>query len=50
MGAALAILRLVVVAGILLVPSPPGWPTVSPHDVSERTTADDRPPAETVFP
>ena len=44
------ILRLVVVAGIMLVPLLPGWPTVSPYEVFEGTTADDHPPSETVSP
>jgi mannose-6-phosphate isomerase-like protein (cupin superfamily) len=44
------ILRLVVVAGIMLVPLLPGWPTVSPYEVFEGTTADDHPPTETLLP
>jgi mannose-6-phosphate isomerase-like protein (cupin superfamily) len=44
------ILRLVVVAGIMLVPLLPSWPTVSPYEVFEGTTADHHPPDEPLLP
>jgi mannose-6-phosphate isomerase-like protein (cupin superfamily) len=38
-------LQLVVVAGIMLVPLLPRWPTASPYEVFEGTTAPEHPPA-----
>ncbi len=40
-------LQLVVVAGIMLVPLLPSWPTSSPYEVFEGSSAKDHPPAET---
>jgi mannose-6-phosphate isomerase-like protein (cupin superfamily) len=39
------VLQLVVVAGIMLVPLLPAWPTRSPYEVFEGTSADEHPPA-----
>jgi mannose-6-phosphate isomerase-like protein (cupin superfamily) len=39
-------LQLVVVAGIMLVPLLPSWPTPSPYEVFEGSSAKDHPPAE----
>jgi mannose-6-phosphate isomerase-like protein (cupin superfamily) len=39
-------LELVVVAGIMLVPLLPKWPTPSPYEVFEGSTADEHPPAD----
>jgi mannose-6-phosphate isomerase-like protein (cupin superfamily) len=41
-----SVLRLVVVAGVMLVPLLPNWPTASPYEVFEGSTADLHPPAE----
>ena len=38
-------LQLVVVAGIMLVPLLPSWPTPSPYEVFEGSSAKDHPPA-----
>lgn len=38
------VLKLVAVAGIMLVPLLPRWPTPSPYEVLEGTTAPDHPP------
>ena len=38
------VLKIVVVAGIMLVPLLPRWPTPSPYEVFEGTTAPDHPP------
>jgi mannose-6-phosphate isomerase-like protein (cupin superfamily) len=38
------VLQLVVVAGVMLVPLLPQWPTSSPYEVFEGTTAADHPP------
>jgi mannose-6-phosphate isomerase-like protein (cupin superfamily) len=38
-------LQLVVVAGIMLVPLLPAWPTSSPYEVFEGSSAGDHPPA-----
>ena len=38
-------LQLVVVAGIMLVPLLPAWPTASPYEVFEGSSAADHPPA-----
>jgi mannose-6-phosphate isomerase-like protein (cupin superfamily) len=40
-----SVLRLVVVAGIMLVPLLPQWPTASPYEVFEGSTAEDHPPS-----
>jgi mannose-6-phosphate isomerase-like protein (cupin superfamily) len=40
-------LQLVVVAGIMLVPLLPAWPTPSPYEIFEGSSAEDHPPAET---
>jgi mannose-6-phosphate isomerase-like protein (cupin superfamily) len=39
------VLQLVAVAGVMLVPLLPGWPTPSPYEVFEGTTAPEHPPA-----
>jgi mannose-6-phosphate isomerase-like protein (cupin superfamily) len=39
-------LQLVVVAGVMLVPLLPHWPTASPYEVFEGTSAGAHPPAE----
>ena len=39
-------LQLIVVAGIMLVPLLPQWPTASPYEVFEGTTAAQHPPAD----
>jgi hypothetical protein len=38
------VLKLVVVAGVMHVPLLPRWPTPSPYEVFEGTTAPDHPP------
>jgi mannose-6-phosphate isomerase-like protein (cupin superfamily) len=38
-------LQLVVVAGIMLVPLLPSWPTASPYEVFEGSTANEHPPS-----
>jgi mannose-6-phosphate isomerase-like protein (cupin superfamily) len=40
------VLRLVVVAGIMLVPLLPKWPTTSPYEVFEGSSAGAHPPVE----
>jgi mannose-6-phosphate isomerase-like protein (cupin superfamily) len=39
-------LELVVVAGVMLVPLLPRWPTASPYEVFEGTSAPEHPPSE----
>src|SRR5262245_15431226 len=39
------VLQLVVVAGVMLVPLLPGWPTPSPYEVFEGSSATEHPPA-----
>jgi mannose-6-phosphate isomerase-like protein (cupin superfamily) len=39
-------MQLVVVAGIMLVPLLPAWPTASPYEVFEGSSARDHPPAD----
>jgi len=39
-------LQLVVVAGIMLVPLLPNWPTPSPYEIFEGSSAKDHPPSE----
>jgi mannose-6-phosphate isomerase-like protein (cupin superfamily) len=43
-------MELVVVAGIMLVPLLPSWPTASPYEVFEGSSAQDHPPAESDRP
>jgi mannose-6-phosphate isomerase-like protein (cupin superfamily) len=38
------VLQLVVVAGVMLVPLLPGWPTPSPYEVFEGSSASEHPP------
>jgi quercetin dioxygenase-like cupin family protein len=40
------LLQLVVVAGVMLVPLLPRWPTTSPYEVFEGTTMDEHPPGD----
>src|SRR5262245_12604233 len=40
------VLQLVVVAGVMLVPLLPRWPTASPYEVFEGSTAPQHPPQE----
>ena len=39
------VLQLVVVAGVMLVPLLPRWPTASPYEVFEGSSAQEHPPA-----
>jgi mannose-6-phosphate isomerase-like protein (cupin superfamily) len=43
-------MQLVVVAGIMLVPLLPSWPTASPYEVFEGSSAQDHPPASPASP
>ncbi len=43
-------MQLVVVAGIMLLPLLPSWPTATPYEVFEGSSAQDHPPADSGLP